>query len=117
MGEEGFSSSSSLPYHAGDPSANNDSRVWHLPDSATAQNHLLRPRHQRMHDLCPDPWWKPSMRHRPSYGARQRRRARVGRHCAKVSADQQGSHCQSLTHRALVQPRPMVICDGWPFQR
>ena len=54
MGEEGFSSSSSLLYHEGDPSAITDSRVWDLPDPATVPNHPLRPRHLRMHDLCPD---------------------------------------------------------------
>ena len=51
MGEEGFSSDSSLLYHAGVPSAIVDSQVWELPDLATTPNHPLRPRHLRLHDL------------------------------------------------------------------
>ena len=35
MGEEGFSSDSSLLYHAGVPSAIVDSQVWDLPDQST----------------------------------------------------------------------------------
>ena len=51
MGEEGFSSDSSLLYHAGVPSAIVDSQVWELPDLATIPNHPLTPRHLRLHDL------------------------------------------------------------------
>ncbi|WP_460816765.1 homogentisate 1,2-dioxygenase domain-containing protein [Nocardioides korecus] len=51
MGEEGFSSDSSLLYHAGVPSAIVDSRVWELPDLTTTPNHPLKPRHLRLHDL------------------------------------------------------------------
>ena len=58
MGEEGFSSASSLLYHAGDPSAITDSRGWELPVSSTEPNHPLRPRHLRLHDLSPDQEWK-----------------------------------------------------------
>jgi homogentisate 1,2-dioxygenase len=57
MGEEGFSSDSSLLYHRGVPSAITDSRVWELPDQSRTPNHPLKPRHLRLHDLetgdCP----------------------------------------------------------------
>ena len=48
MGEEGFSSDSSLLYHRGVPSAIVDSTAWELPDLTTAANHPLRPRHLRL---------------------------------------------------------------------
>jgi homogentisate 1,2-dioxygenase len=51
MGEEGFSSDSSLLYHRGVPSAIVDSQVWELPDLATTANHPLKPRHLRLHSL------------------------------------------------------------------
>ncbi|MEI2712036.1 MAG: homogentisate 1,2-dioxygenase domain-containing protein [Nocardioides sp.] len=51
MGEEGFSSDSSLLYHRGVPSAIRASEVWELPDSATTPNHPLKPRHLKLHDL------------------------------------------------------------------
>ncbi len=51
MGEEGFSSDSSLLYHSGVPSAIVDSQVWELPDLATAANHPLKPRHLKLHSL------------------------------------------------------------------
>jgi homogentisate 1,2-dioxygenase len=54
MGEEGFSSDSTLLYHAGVPSAIVDSQVWELPDLATVANHPLTPRHLRLHDLFGD---------------------------------------------------------------
>jgi homogentisate 1,2-dioxygenase len=54
MGEEGFSSDSSLLYHSGVPSAIVDSQVWELPDLSTTPNHPLKPRHLRLHDLSPD---------------------------------------------------------------
>src|SRR5262245_58689819 len=54
MGEEGFSSDSSLLYHAGVPSAIVDSQVWDLPDLATVANHPLTPRHLKLHDLFAD---------------------------------------------------------------
>ncbi|TDW95211.1 MULTISPECIES: homogentisate 1,2-dioxygenase [Kribbella] len=54
MGEEGFSSDSSLLYHAGVPSAIVDSQVWDLPDLATVPNHPLTPRHLKLHDLFTD---------------------------------------------------------------
>ncbi|MCY7396632.1 MAG: homogentisate 1,2-dioxygenase [Nocardioides sp.] len=51
MGEEGFSSDSSLLYHRGVPSAIVASRVWELPDQTRTANHPLAPRHLRLHDL------------------------------------------------------------------
>ncbi len=51
MGEEGFSSDSSLLYHRGVPSAIVDSRPWELPDLSTADNHPLKPRHLKLHAL------------------------------------------------------------------
>ncbi|HEU4512961.1 MAG TPA: homogentisate 1,2-dioxygenase domain-containing protein [Nocardioidaceae bacterium] len=51
MGEEGFSSDSSLLYHRGVPSAIVDSRVWEVPDLATTANHPLKPRHLKLHGL------------------------------------------------------------------
>jgi len=53
MGEEGFSSDSSLLYHSGVPSAIVDSQVWELPDLSTTPNHPLKPRHLKLHDLTP----------------------------------------------------------------
>ncbi|MGZ5398874.1 MAG: cupin domain-containing protein [Nocardioides sp.] len=51
MGEEGFSSDSSLLYHRGVPSAIVDSQVWELADQRLTPNHPLKPRHLRLHDL------------------------------------------------------------------
>jgi len=45
MGEEGFSSDSSLLYHREIPSALVDARAWQLPDLATVPNEPLLPRH------------------------------------------------------------------------
>src|SRR5512144_2144974 len=53
MGEEGFSSDSSLLYHRGVPSAIVDSQVWELPDLCVTPNHPLKPRHLRLHGLFP----------------------------------------------------------------
>jgi homogentisate 1,2-dioxygenase len=57
MGEEGFSSDSSLLYRRGVPSAITDSRVWELADQTRTPNHPLKPRHLKLHDLqtgaCP----------------------------------------------------------------
>ncbi len=54
MGEEGFSSDSSLLYHRGVPSAIIASQPWELPDVATEANYPLRPRHLKLHDLFRD---------------------------------------------------------------
>ncbi|MFL6025278.1 MAG: homogentisate 1,2-dioxygenase [Marmoricola sp.] len=51
MGEEGFSSDSSLLYHSGVPSAIVASEVWELGDQSTTPNHPLKPRHLKLHDL------------------------------------------------------------------
>lgn len=48
MGEEGFSSDSSLLYHRAIPSALTGSRPWDLPDPTTAPNHPLKPRHLKL---------------------------------------------------------------------
>jgi len=58
MGEEGFSSDSSLLYHRGVPSSIVASEVWELPDLSTTANHPLVPRHLRLHDLWNDNEWK-----------------------------------------------------------
>src|SRR3954453_17048967 len=55
MGEEGFSSDSSLLYHVGVPSGIVDSQVWELPDQSRTPNHPLKPRHVRLHGLFPEP--------------------------------------------------------------
>ncbi len=54
MGEEGFSSDSSLLYHRGVPSAIVDSQVWELPSLTTTANHPLKPRHLKLHTLFGD---------------------------------------------------------------
>ncbi|RCW45917.1 homogentisate 1,2-dioxygenase [Halopolyspora algeriensis] len=51
MGEEGFSSDSSLLYHRNIPSAIVDSAVWELPEMDTQPNHPLKPRHLKLHEL------------------------------------------------------------------
>jgi homogentisate 1,2-dioxygenase len=53
MGEEGFSSDSSLLYHRGVPSAILGSEVWELPDQSRTPNHPLKPRHLQLHSLFP----------------------------------------------------------------
>lgn len=54
MGEEGFSSDSSLLYHREIPSAIVDASVWELGDLATTPNTPLVPRHLKLHDLFDD---------------------------------------------------------------
>src|SRR3954447_23010209 len=54
MGEEGFSSDSSLLYHRGVPSAIVDSQPWELPDQTRTPNHPLKPRHLKLHGLFDD---------------------------------------------------------------
>ncbi|MCW2582034.1 MAG: hmgA [Klenkia sp.] len=51
MGEEGFSSDSSLLYHRGIPSSLVDARPWELPDQSLVANTPLVPRHLKLHDL------------------------------------------------------------------
>lgn len=52
MGEEGFSSDSSLLYHRGVPSALVAAEVWDLPDQSRTPNHPLKPRHLKLHALA-----------------------------------------------------------------
>ncbi|QNG35316.1 homogentisate 1,2-dioxygenase [Geodermatophilaceae bacterium NBWT11] len=54
MGEEGFSSDSSLLYHRGIPSSLVDARPWELPDQSLVANTPLVPRHLKLHDLFTD---------------------------------------------------------------
>lgn len=56
MGEEGFSSDSSLLYHRGVPSAIVDAQVWDPGDLTTTPNAPLTPRHLKLHDLFDDEW-------------------------------------------------------------
>lgn len=51
MGEEGFSSDSSLLYHRHIPSALVGARIWNLPDQTLVPNAPLIPRHLKLHDL------------------------------------------------------------------
>lgn len=51
MGEEGFSSDSSLLYHRHIPAAIVGARSWELPDHSLVPNQPLLPRHLRLHDL------------------------------------------------------------------
>ena len=53
MGEEGFSSDSSLLYHRHIPSAISAAREWELPDHTLTPNSPLKPRHFTLHDLFP----------------------------------------------------------------
>ena len=54
MGEEGFSSDSSLLYHVSIPSSIREYRPWELPDQSLQPNHPLVPRHLKTHDLFAD---------------------------------------------------------------
>jgi homogentisate 1,2-dioxygenase len=54
MGEEGFSSDSSLLYHRGVPSAITAVEAWELPDQSRIPNHPLKPRHLKLHELATD---------------------------------------------------------------
>ena len=56
MGEEGFSSDSSLLYHTGVPSAIVDATPWDLPDQCTRENRPLLPRHLQLHRLTAPDW-------------------------------------------------------------
>ncbi|MFJ6216009.1 homogentisate 1,2-dioxygenase [Streptomyces sp. NPDC092296] len=58
MGEEGFTSDSSLLYHRHIPSALVDSRVWRLPEAKSEPNHPLKPYHLRLHTLFPGESWR-----------------------------------------------------------
>ena len=58
MGEEGFSSDSSLLYHRTIPSAVREATPWELPDQATTENRPLLARHLKLHDLFGENEWK-----------------------------------------------------------
>jgi len=59
MGEEGFSSDSSLLYHRHLPSAISEARSWDFGESlVTTPNHPLLPRHLKLHDLFVDDAWR-----------------------------------------------------------
>jgi homogentisate 1,2-dioxygenase len=58
MGEEGFSSDSSLLYHRTIPSAVVDATPWELPDQSLEENRPLLPRHLKLHDLVDGNEWK-----------------------------------------------------------
>ncbi|MDX6351605.1 MAG: homogentisate 1,2-dioxygenase, partial [Streptomyces sp.] len=55
MGEEGFSSDSSLLYHRFIPSAISAAEPWELPGQTLTPNHPLVPRHFRTHELFSGP--------------------------------------------------------------
>ncbi|RVW02508.1 homogentisate 1,2-dioxygenase [Rhodococcus spongiicola] len=57
MGEEGFTSDSSLLYHRHIPSAIVDSTVWELRDQTTTPNYPLKPRHLKLHELFREETW------------------------------------------------------------
>lgn len=54
MGEEGFSSDSTLLYHRHIPSALVSARTWELPDQTVTPNEPLLPRHLALHGLFAD---------------------------------------------------------------
>jgi homogentisate 1,2-dioxygenase len=58
MGEEGFSSDSTLLYHRDIPSAIVDARPWTLPEQCTTPNSPLLPRHLKLHALFPGESWR-----------------------------------------------------------
>ncbi|MFJ9783015.1 homogentisate 1,2-dioxygenase [Amycolatopsis sp. NPDC101161] len=58
MGEEGFSSDSSLLYHRGVPSAIVGATPWDLPDQTLTENRPLVPRHLKLHELFAGNDWK-----------------------------------------------------------
>ncbi|MHC1559980.1 cupin domain-containing protein [Actinomycetospora sp. C-140] len=58
MGEDGFSSDSSLLYHVAIPSAVVDATPWTPGDLTTSMNQPLLPRHLALHELFPGQEWK-----------------------------------------------------------
>jgi len=60
MGEEGFSSDSSLLYHVNIPSAIAEYREWELPDQTLVPNYPLTPRHLSTHKLFPESAGEPT---------------------------------------------------------
>jgi len=82
MGEEGFSSDSSLLYHRGVPAAIVDSQVWELPDLGTSANHPLKPRHLRLHTMFDEVGDGPSVNELDPV---QGRRLVLGNHDVRIS--------------------------------
>ena len=74
MGEEGFSSDSSLLYHRNIPSTIVDARVWEVGDLSTTPNHPLKPLHLQPHDALRrrEDGQEDRRRHRAPAPARQR---------------------------------------------
>jgi homogentisate 1,2-dioxygenase len=58
VGQQGFSSDSSLLYHHRIPAAIVDAQPWEPGDLAVTANHPLRPRHLHLHALFPGEEWK-----------------------------------------------------------
>jgi homogentisate 1,2-dioxygenase len=58
MGEEGFSSDSTLLYHRGIPSAITAARAWELPSQSLHANTPLVPRHLKLPELVSGNEWK-----------------------------------------------------------
>ena len=58
MGEEGFTSDSSLLYHRAIPSAISDATAWDPGNGALVANHPLKPRHLRPHALFGEDAWR-----------------------------------------------------------
>ena len=79
MGEEGFSSDSSLLYHRGVPSALVDSQVWDIGDQTRTPNHPLKPRHLKLHTLFPEGTTGDAVTGRRMILGQQRRPDRVRR--------------------------------------
>ena len=103
MGEEGFSSDSSLLYHRGVPSAIVDSQVWELGDQTRTPNHPLKPRHLKLHRLFPRP--RRGLGRLPgggpAAGARQQRRPHhLRRHRHRRLADLPQRHRRRVRLRA-----------------
>ena len=89
MGEEGFSSDSSLLYHRGVPSAIVASEVWELPDQTRTPNHPLKPRHLQAA--------------RP--GDRHRRGHRTGGWCSATTTSGSGTSSPARTPRRTTATR------------
>lgn len=89
MGEEGFSSDSSLLYHRGVPSALVDSQVWELADQTRTPNHPLKARHLKLHSLetgtCPV----------------EGRRLVLGNNDVRIAYVQTGGHSSPLYRNAI----------------
>ena len=129
MGEEGFSSDSSLLYRRGVPSAITDSRVWELPDQSRTPNHPLKPRHLKLHDLetgtCPVEGRRLVLgnndvrialrrhRHRPLAALPQRHRRRVRLRRVRHRGRRDGLRRRALPRRRLRASIPRATDHRW----